>query len=61
MGYDVYLPQDGSSSRKEFEHNAGLDRIKSNGAKITTIETILFEWLKSSKHIHFKEVQNFIK
>lgn len=60
-GYDVTLIQDASGSRSEFQHNAGIDRIRTNGGNIITTEIALFEWLKSSKHEKFKEIQQLIK
>lgn len=60
-GYDVTLIQDASGSRTEFEHNAGIERMKEFGVHIITTEIALFEWLKSSKHTKFKEVQALIK
>lgn len=60
-GYDVNIISDACGSRVLFEHAAGLDRMKSNGANIITTEIALFEWLKSSKHPNFKEIQTLIK
>lgn len=60
-GYDVNIISDACGSRNEKEHYAGLDRIKSNGAKIITTEIALFEWLRTSKHQNFKEIQALIK
>ena len=61
LGYDVSIVSDACSSRSYDEHLAGLNRMKENGAHILTAETILFEWLRTSKHPKFKEVQNLIK
>lgn len=60
-GYDVTVISDASGSRVESEHLAGLERMKENGAHIITTEIALFEWLKSARHIKFKEVQSLIK
>ncbi len=60
-GYEVTVISDACASRAEIEHIAGLQRIKDNGASIVTTEIALFEWLKSSKHPKFKEIQNLIK
>ena len=60
-GYDVTLIKDASGSRAQVEHNAGIERIKENGAHIITTEIALFEWLKSSKNEKFREVQALIK
>ena len=59
--YNVYVVNDCSSSRNEFNHSTALELMKQNGAKITSLEIVLFEFLKSSKHPNFKEVQNLIK
>ena len=61
LGYEVYLVKDACSSRKEFEHQTGLDLMKGAGAKLTCVETILFELLQTSKHPNFKEIQSLIK
>lgn len=60
-GYEVHVVKDACSSRAEAEHLAGLERMKDNGAHILTTEIALFEWLKSSKHPKFKDVQKLIK
>lgn len=60
-GFDVYVIKDACGSRDEAEYLAGLERMKDNGAFIVTTEIALFEWLKSSKHPNFKEVQALIK
>ena len=60
-GYDINVVNNACGSRKQDEHIAGLGRMKEYGAHIITTETALFEWLKSSKHEHFKEIQSLIK
>lgn len=60
-GYDVYVVKDASASRNESEYITGLELMKQYGAKITCVEIVIFEWLKSSKHPNFKEIQALIK
>ncbi len=60
-GYEVFILKDGVTSRNEYENNVGIDLLKQCGAKITCTEIVLFEWLRSSKHVHFKEIQALIK
>ena len=60
-GYDVTVISDACGSRTESEHVAGIERIKENGGHVITTEMALFEWLKSSKHPAFKEIQQMIK
>ncbi len=57
---NVYVIADCSASRSEFNHNTALDTLRQQGAKIETLEMVLFQFLKSSKHPNFKEVQKLI-
>lgn len=61
QGYDVYVAKDASASREKYEFKQGIERMKDNGTKISCVEIILFEWLKTSKNEHFKQVQALIK
>ena len=60
-GHNVYVVADCCASRSELNYNASLELMKQFGAKITTLEIVLFELLKSSKHPNFKEIQALIK
>ena len=60
-GYEVYIAKDACASRGKYEFKQGIERMQENGVKISCVEIILFEWLKSSKNPHFKAVQALIK
>ncbi len=60
-GFEVNVISDACGSRAESEYQAGLNRMKDNGAHVLTTEIALFEWLKTSKHPNFKEIQALIK
>jgi nicotinamidase-related amidase len=60
-GFEVYLIKDASKSRKDFEFNCALELLKNKAANVTCLEMVLFELLKSSKHLCFKEIQALIK
>lgn len=60
-GFDVYVAKDACASRGKYEFKQGIERMEANGAKISCVETILFEWLRSAKNPYFKEVQALIK
>ncbi len=60
-GYEVFIVEDASDSRKESNKNAALIRLSHAGAQIVTTEMVVFEWLKNSKHHNFKEIQALIK
>ena len=60
-GYEVYVVKNATSSRKSKDYRTALDLMKDYGAKLTCVETVLFELLGSSKHPKFKEIQALIK
>lgn len=60
-GFEVYVIKDACASRNKKEYKTGLELLKQYGAKISCVEIALFEWLKTSKHPNFKEVQALIK
>lgn len=60
-GFSVFVVSDCCASRNIFNHNCALELMKQHGAKITSLEIVLFEFLKSSKHPDFKEIQGLIK
>ena len=60
-GYNVFAIKDACASRDSDEFKAGINLMEKEGVKILTVEMVIFEMLKSSKHPNFKEVQAFIK
>ena len=60
-GHNVYVVADCCASRSELNYKTSLELMRQAGAKITTLEIVLFEFLKTSKHPNFKEVQALIK
>ena len=60
-GFDVTVIKDVCGSRTEFEYTSALDCMLNYGAKIKTVEMVLFELIKSAKHSNFKEIQALIK
>lgn len=60
-GHKVYVVADCCASREEFNHKISLELMKQEGARITSLEIILFEFLKTSKHPNFKKIQALIK
>lgn len=60
-GYEVYVAKDACASRAKYEFKQGIERMQANGAKISCVEIILFEWLGDAKDPNFKEIQSLIK
>ena len=60
-GYKVYIVKNATASRNKKDYKTALELIRDFGGKLTCVETVLFELLKSSTHPKFKEIQSFIK
>ena len=60
-GYEVYVVKDACASRNKYEFKQGIERMYQNGAKISCLEMVLFEWLKDAKAPEFREIQALVK
>lgn len=60
-GHNVYVVADCCASRAQLNYETSLELMRQMGARITSLEMVLFEFLKSSKHPNFKEIQSLIK
>ena len=61
VGFEVYVAKDACASRNKYEFKQGIERMQENGARISCLEIILFEWIKDAKNPNFKEIQALIK
>lgn len=61
LRYDVHVASDAVSSRTTENKQIGLERIRSCGGVISSVETILFELLKTAEHEKFKEIASLVK
>ena len=59
--YRVELISDAVSSRTLQNKQIAMDRMQSEGAKISSTEMVLFELLKDAKDPRFKEIARLIK
>jgi nicotinamidase-related amidase len=59
--YEVEVIADAVSSRTLVNKDIGLDKIAAEGAQITSVETCLFEILKTAEHPHFRQIAKLIK
>ena len=59
--YEVHAVVDCVSSRTPENKNLALDKMKSEGARLTGVEIVLFELLRTAKHPKFKEMSQIVK
>ncbi len=60
-GYEVEVVADCTSARTPSNKAIGLDRMKTAGAHITSVEMALFELLKTAEHPKFKDILKVVK
>ncbi len=60
-GFQVNVPIDAISSRKESDYNAALIRFSNEGAIITSTEAVLFELLEECRSEEFKQISKLVK
>lgn len=57
----VHVVADAIGSRSADDRRAAIDRMQRHGADIVTTEMVLFEWLRSARHPHFRAVSAMVK
>ncbi len=60
-GKQVAVLNDAISSRSIYDFSTAILELKSAGARISSIETVLFELIYDSKSLEFKQISNLIK
>ena len=60
-GYNVYVVADCIDSRNERDHAYAVERMRQAGAIITTMESVLFEFLVRADNPKRKEISNLVK
>jgi len=60
-GCVVQVVADATSSRTAENRAIGLERIRSAGASITSVETILFELMRTAEHPAFRDILRIVK
>lgn len=60
-GYQVHLLTDCVASRFKHDREAGLQKMFASGAVPSSMEMVLFEMMRDSRHEKFKDVQALIK
>jgi isochorismate hydrolase len=57
----INVAADAVSSRKEIDYKIALERMRNNGAEITTAESVLFELLNVCGTEEFKSISKIVK
>jgi nicotinamidase-related amidase len=60
-GFKVHVLRDGVFSRTAENHALALDRFHDAGATITSVEMVLFELIRTSRHPAFRTISKLVK
>lgn len=60
-GYIPVIVEDCVSSRRKNDKRVALDRLRNEGAIVTTYESLLFELCRTSKADNFKTISKLVK
>lgn len=60
-GYEVYVLVDACSSRNKLDKKIGLERMRAEGIKIATYESVVFEMLQKAGSDEFKQISKIVK
>lgn len=61
MGYQPVVVEDAVCSRKLENYQNALARLQRAGAVVASTESIIFEWLRDSRHPQFKAISPLIR
>ena len=57
----VWVVEAACGSRRPVDHRLAMQRLQQAGATIVSPEMVLFEWMGSSTHPHFRQVLEIVK
>ena len=60
-GYDVFVVEDAVCSRRLENYQNALDRLRQCTVQVVSAESVIFEWLRSADHPHFKAIQALLR
>jgi isochorismate hydrolase len=60
-GLRPFVVANAVAARNAVDHEIALLRMRDEGAVITTVEAVLFEWLESANHPQFKSISQIVK
>jgi isochorismate hydrolase len=60
-GLRPFVVADAVAARHERDHDLAIARMRDNGATITTVESVLFEWLGTADRAEFKTISKIVQ
>lgn len=60
-GFHPFVVGEAVAARGGWEHELAIEQMRSLGATITSVESVLFQWLGTAAHPHFKAISRIVK
>lgn len=60
-GYQIYVVEDAVCSRQSGHKSNALQRMQTLGVTVCNYESVLFEWLRHSRHAQFKAISALVR
>ena len=60
-GKEVFVVEDAVCARSKLNHENAIERMRRDAIVITNAESVIFEWLRNSRHGHFREISALLK
>ncbi|MHC8441727.1 MAG: isochorismatase family protein [Candidatus Eutrophobiaceae bacterium] len=61
QGFEAFVIRDGVCSIKRENHDNACKYLLSEGVKLHFTEALIYEWLRDSKHAHFKTISQLLR
>lgn len=61
QGYEIFVVGDAVCSRNRENYENSLQRLRHADINVVDTESVLFEWVRDSKHEHFKTVSGLVQ
>lgn len=61
LGYEPHVATDAVSSRTPANRQTGLDRTRYAGGQLTSVESALFEMMRSADHPAFRDILKIVR
>lgn len=59
-GFRVVVPADAVCSRRISDRDVALNLLRERGVVVTTIESLLFDWVRDASHPQFKAISRLV-
>jgi nicotinamidase-related amidase len=60
-GYEVFVAEDGVSSRRPRDHQFGIEAMRDAGVRVVPMETAIFQLLKAAGTPEFKKISSLLR